>query len=539
MVNPATGLWADAEVVLREWLTEIARKVVLSAFEHLEGEQALAALKESKRLKDTTVNEAIRRIPDVMRGADRDERVVEADMRDLDLPGRYLGTASGVVDLETGSLLHPEEGRKHKVTRSTGVRLPDEGEDEHEGVEALMAHYPTDVAAYVWRWFGRSLWGQPPQEFLMFVGSARYGHKGKTTIKETMLAAMGGYAGTFPATMMRPRAEAGPDSRSSTCGREEAVDLRGVHQLAFRRRAFQGVDRRGWGDLPRRAELPSDSGHEGHGLARAHGERATSQLTARPCALETVALRRAATPPGDSRGPTCRPPVSAARLGTPDTRGQCLSAAAHRRSSVSRAASDQGQDRTAPRGAPCMGSGSRPARRQKLGAPDAMGGVGQGSQRLTPRPDVIAGARENHLRDVILSLYGQKIVHVKEDGRTVRGWKRLGLTADVPPPGAPAGSPTSQGGMKPAHLELEAALRTERARAEKRLVKGLALLEQQGEADPGLSAEVIYDDLGQANTLRGEMLLPPVRVRVAILNRQAEGLPPLAGRHAAGRTACR
>ena len=209
VVNPSSGLWAHDQGLLREWLTEIARDLVVQAFDTLEAKTATKALRQAKRLKETAVNEAIRRIPDVQRGVNRDARLVEADKRDLN-PYGYLGTPSGVVDLAAGTLLPPEQGRRHKVTRSTGVALPPDDEAEHWGVDALLGHYPTEVAGYVWKWVARSLWGLPPQEFLMFVGKSKWGGEGKTTVKETMLEALGGYAGTFSEAMTRQRREGGP-----------------------------------------------------------------------------------------------------------------------------------------------------------------------------------------------------------------------------------------------------------------------------------------------------------------------------------------
>ena len=58
---------------------------------------------------------------------------------------------------------------------------------------------------------------------------------------------------------------------------------------------------------------------------------------------------------------------------------------------------------------------------------------------------------------------------------------------------------------------------------EKAREKVLVLLEQQGETDPGLSPDVLYADHERAGTLQEE-LPTPVRVRVSILNRQAQGL---------------
>ena len=209
VVDKKTGIWTHDVTLLREWLTQIAWLVVREALDTLESRDAYHAFKEAKRLKENSVNEAIRRIPDVQRGVSRDERVVEAHKRDLD-PWGYLGTPSGVVSLASAEVLPPEKGRLHRVTRSTNVELPDPDDPVHWGVEALMGHYDPEVEKYVWKWFARSLWGLPAQEFLLFVGQAKYGHEGKTTLKESILRALGGYGGSFSESMLWPRHEAGP-----------------------------------------------------------------------------------------------------------------------------------------------------------------------------------------------------------------------------------------------------------------------------------------------------------------------------------------
>ena len=55
-------------------------------------------------------------------------------------PWGYLGTPSGVVDLASGELLPPEQGRLHKVNRTTGVPLSPANDPDHWGVDALMGH---------------------------------------------------------------------------------------------------------------------------------------------------------------------------------------------------------------------------------------------------------------------------------------------------------------------------------------------------------------------------------------------------------------
>ena len=543
VVNRDTGLWSDDEVVLREWLTEIARKVVISAFDHLEGQQAVRALRESKRLKDTTVNEAIRRIPDVMLGVDRDERVLEADMRDLDLPGRYLGTASGVVDLKTGLLLPPEEGREHRVTRSTYVRLPEPGADEHEGVKALMAHYPTDVSAFVWRWFGRSLWGMPSQEFLMIVGKGKWGHEGKTTIKETMLGAVGGYAGTFPETMMRPRSEAGPTPELQPAVEKRLLISEECVNWRFEAERFKALTGGGGSTFPVEPKfqaiqqmkvtaslllmanapplnLPGDPAllkrlryvelirpetkdirKDLRDLHQTHPREFLPHVLAR-----LIREAKACQPPDDVHVPAHVREVTKTKI------AELLGALYVWVEEVVKR--DDGN----------LG-------RQVLW--EAWAKV----HRADPKKEYIAGARQDHLRDVILTLYGQKIGKVWDGERAVNGWKGIVLTDeadrdddsdDTTPPTAATGDGQSQrfGGMgreRAHHIVLDDALLVELARVEKAREKVLALLEQQGETDPGLSPDVLYADHERAGTLQEE-LPTPVRVRVSILNRQAQGL---------------
>ena len=57
---------------------------------------------------------------------------------ELDRDGRYLGTASGVVDLNTGELLTPDAGARHLVTRSTGIDYDPAATDP--AIDALLSH---------------------------------------------------------------------------------------------------------------------------------------------------------------------------------------------------------------------------------------------------------------------------------------------------------------------------------------------------------------------------------------------------------------
>ena len=119
----------------------------------------------------------------------------------------------------------------------------------------------------------------------------------------------------------------------------------------------------------------------------------------------------------------------------------------------------------------------------------------------------------------------------------VRPLEELDLTAvvciagcgdsDDAPPSAATGDgqlqPSMEGMPRMEHIVLDDALRAELARVEAGRAKVLSLLAQQGEADPGLSPDVIYAYHARVGTLQEE-LPTPVKVRAALLNRMGQGL---------------
>ena len=74
---------------------------------------------------------------------------------DLDADLRFIGTASGVVNLDTGKLLKPEEGRKHLVTHRSPVKFVPGA--THEDVDRLFFHLPEADRKWWWRVLGYAL----------------------------------------------------------------------------------------------------------------------------------------------------------------------------------------------------------------------------------------------------------------------------------------------------------------------------------------------------------------------------------------------
>ena len=119
-------------------------------------------------------------------------QVAEAN---LDPVGRYIGCANGVVDLSTGHVLPPEEGKHIAVTLSTGIAYKPEARHPH--VAALFSHLDETTAEYLKAVLGQGLYGMPDDIQLVLTGP---GNGGKTTLLEAIKAAVGpSHFGTAPA----------------------------------------------------------------------------------------------------------------------------------------------------------------------------------------------------------------------------------------------------------------------------------------------------------------------------------------------------
>ena len=88
----------------------------------------------------------------------------------------FSGASPGVIDLHTGKLLAPEEGRKHLVTKRAPVRYALGA--SHPDVDRLFAHLPPDQRDWWWRALGFALRGVPSRRFYELKGPPGGGKNG-------------------------------------------------------------------------------------------------------------------------------------------------------------------------------------------------------------------------------------------------------------------------------------------------------------------------------------------------------------------------
>ena len=97
-----------------------------------------------------------------------------------------LGAPNGVIDLNTGSLLSPQEGRKRLVTRTVpDPFLPDA---VHKYVDDLLRHLDPLKAGYILAAFGFALRGRPSRRWYLLAGER---NGGKTTILNAAFGCLG------------------------------------------------------------------------------------------------------------------------------------------------------------------------------------------------------------------------------------------------------------------------------------------------------------------------------------------------------------
>ena len=124
---------------------------------------------------------------------------------DVDSTMRYLGAANGVIDLDTGELLDPEEGRKHLVSMSTLIPYKPfahiEQTEAADDVQQLLDHLEEDEQTWVEGFLGHAMRGSP-DGCAWIVGS---GNSGKTTLLESVVAALGQYAFVIPENLLESK----------------------------------------------------------------------------------------------------------------------------------------------------------------------------------------------------------------------------------------------------------------------------------------------------------------------------------------------
>ena len=276
------GLWHDDGQLLAAWQKELAGSLILSTLAQASSTLPLFKTWSATALKPAGAEQCRQSVaPVVLAYRERDELppegLTECETRELN-PTAYLGSPGGVVELATGKLLRPAEGRRKLVTYS----LPDpfDADATHPDVERLTAHLPPELAIYLWASLGYALYGRPARTFLLIVGGPG---AGKTTLANSVTASLGPYAGALPAGALAPdRSGKSAESASPSLGavmapRPARVRPRGREDEA-RPRPLEGAHRR------RPAGLASPLQERGrhHADRDNRAERQRSARAARP-----------------------------------------------------------------------------------------------------------------------------------------------------------------------------------------------------------------------------------------------------------------
>ena len=128
-----------------------------------------------------------------------------AQERELDRPGRYIGVAQGVLDLDEKCIMRPEEARKRFITLSTSVPyLPDA---DHTDITAILEHLPDDNRRWILEGAGYAMRGLPSRRFYMLIGPSG---GGKSTLLSAISRALGDYAGVVPKDALLAKKGGGP-----------------------------------------------------------------------------------------------------------------------------------------------------------------------------------------------------------------------------------------------------------------------------------------------------------------------------------------
>ena len=132
---------------------------------------------------------------DLQRGTGELLKMLEVKRHeDMDADMGCLGTPEGVLDLKAAQVLPAAEGRKHFITRSTGVRYRPRA--RHVDVDRVLP--PPDKANgyidFILRWIGWHLTHRTARDFLALIAEAG---AGKTVLCNVLNAALGPYCVTI------------------------------------------------------------------------------------------------------------------------------------------------------------------------------------------------------------------------------------------------------------------------------------------------------------------------------------------------------
>ena len=193
------GIWTTGTTTLLGWMSDVAERLIDKAREdgldRLDPRYWVSTLNALNRLQepvtlDGTRKEAATALEQLQREGlpGKARQVVACRPEELDANLQYLGVANGVVDLHTGRLLPPEEGRRALLTVRTEVAFDPAA--THPAMDSLFAHLPSEVAQWWWLVFGFHLRGHPSRRFYVVVGPKS---GGKSTVVNALERCLGPY----------------------------------------------------------------------------------------------------------------------------------------------------------------------------------------------------------------------------------------------------------------------------------------------------------------------------------------------------------
>ena len=192
LLDTDTGLWNRTPDPWRDLVVELLDTMDQDARRSLGAQAVRSALQAIHRAQRSTgLVKAIRlnlaATAELASDQLKDLTWCTADELNSDM--RYLGCANGVVDLDSGQLLSPEDGRKHLVTHTTGVDFVPRA--THDDVERLFCYLEPEQVEWYLEALGHALHGRPSRRIYLIVGEKG---GGKTLMAQALLGALGEYA---------------------------------------------------------------------------------------------------------------------------------------------------------------------------------------------------------------------------------------------------------------------------------------------------------------------------------------------------------
>ena len=193
VLDDSNGIWIRGDTTLKVWLREIADEVRARAAASGMPDKALQNVIQSLRrmYEPATLNAVRESATNALRGLldsgqlqPGDVTTCKNDKLNADL--RYMGCESGVVDLHTGALLKPDQGRKALVTVMAPVKYVPSATDDD--VDRLFAHLPEEAQSWWWDTLGYHMLGQPSRRVYVVEGPR---NGGKSTLAEVLADVLG------------------------------------------------------------------------------------------------------------------------------------------------------------------------------------------------------------------------------------------------------------------------------------------------------------------------------------------------------------